>query len=368
MKEIFCDEAGFTGNNLLDSNQPFFAFSSISLTTEEAENIVLNFKNKNRINSEELHANQMLRRVSRHEALLELLEEIASRSKIIYCDKRYSLSCKMFEYLIEPIISKNSIPLYNIGFHKFITNILYYLSKANNQNNECYFIQFQEYIRSCDWAIFDSIIKSISKTSENDCLESIAVLLKTNKNALQSELNLLKGNDEISKWILDLSDTSLYSLNQAFIEEGLLSAKIVCDESKPLIAMSRIFQHPQKKISDSPLSLSFFGDLVFRSSSKTSGLQLADILASSFVYSLKNTEIEFSKKCLKILNPQVHPNSIVPNIEWINFKNDRMLLNLLILNEITKLSTQSIDFLVNLEKLIIELRGEIPSLKAKLNL
>lgn len=35
-QEIYCDESGFTGNNLLYPNQPFFTYASIAISNEEA--------------------------------------------------------------------------------------------------------------------------------------------------------------------------------------------------------------------------------------------------------------------------------------------------------------------------------------------
>lgn len=39
-RTIYCDEAGFTGNNLLDREQPFFAFATVAIEPEAAKDVV----------------------------------------------------------------------------------------------------------------------------------------------------------------------------------------------------------------------------------------------------------------------------------------------------------------------------------------
>jgi hypothetical protein len=38
--QIYCDESGFTGNRLLDADQPIFTFASVASNEEEAQFIV----------------------------------------------------------------------------------------------------------------------------------------------------------------------------------------------------------------------------------------------------------------------------------------------------------------------------------------
>lgn len=36
---IYCDESGFTGNNLSDLDQPYFVYADVAITPEEATEI-----------------------------------------------------------------------------------------------------------------------------------------------------------------------------------------------------------------------------------------------------------------------------------------------------------------------------------------
>lgn len=38
--KIYCDEAGFTGSNLLDTAQPHFVFASTDITEDRAQNLL----------------------------------------------------------------------------------------------------------------------------------------------------------------------------------------------------------------------------------------------------------------------------------------------------------------------------------------
>lgn len=37
---VYCDESGFTGNNLLDKSQPVFAYAAVAIEPESAEAIL----------------------------------------------------------------------------------------------------------------------------------------------------------------------------------------------------------------------------------------------------------------------------------------------------------------------------------------
>ncbi len=40
IQEIYCDEAGYTSSNLLDKQQPYFAYASVATNNDEAKEFV----------------------------------------------------------------------------------------------------------------------------------------------------------------------------------------------------------------------------------------------------------------------------------------------------------------------------------------
>ena len=105
MKTVFCDESGFTGNNLWQADQPFFVYAAVSIDPDEAADMVESIRRNYRIQSTELHAIQLLKHDNGKRAIIEIVESLVQRSSVVFFHKRYSLAAKMFEYLIEPAIS-----------------------------------------------------------------------------------------------------------------------------------------------------------------------------------------------------------------------------------------------------------------------
>ena len=133
MKTVFCDESGFTGENLWHVDQPHFVYAAVSVPEDEAVDIVESTRREFSIRAAELHAAQLMRRDSGKRALMSIVELLVPRSAVVVFHKRYSLAAKMFEYLIEPAISDESSIFYDIGFHKFVANGLYLRSCVSPQ-------------------------------------------------------------------------------------------------------------------------------------------------------------------------------------------------------------------------------------------
>src|SRR5437879_2589559 len=98
---IYCDEAGFTGNNLADDGNPYFTFASVALEPSGAAALIDEAKAEFRLQGEVKGAN--------------LTKHPAGRNA----------AGKLFEYIFEPALSENNYLFYSIGFHRFIANLLH---------------------------------------------------------------------------------------------------------------------------------------------------------------------------------------------------------------------------------------------------
>lgn len=71
---ISCDEAGFTGNHLLNEEQPYFAYATHDLSLTEAQTLLKDARRRFPIQMPELKAHKLLR--SRHgRRMLEFVTE-----------------------------------------------------------------------------------------------------------------------------------------------------------------------------------------------------------------------------------------------------------------------------------------------------
>lgn len=109
LREIYCDESGFTGQNLLDPDQRFFAYGSVAISPEEATELVARTIRDSRLQGRELKGKNLLKNAPGRRAATSLLRELGNRSQVAVVHKRFALACKLFEYAFESLISDVSM-------------------------------------------------------------------------------------------------------------------------------------------------------------------------------------------------------------------------------------------------------------------
>ena len=97
MVEIYCDESGFSGNNLLDKDQQFFVFASVAITPERADELVKMVRRDFKIQAKELKGRQLLRTSKGRRAVSFLIQNCSPYTKIVIHHKKYALAAKFFE-------------------------------------------------------------------------------------------------------------------------------------------------------------------------------------------------------------------------------------------------------------------------------
>jgi hypothetical protein len=85
---ISCDEAGFTGNRMLDGAQPYFGYASVDVDLDEANSIVNDLRSRHRLQMGELKAAKLLKRPRGRAIIAEVLERIQGRYIATLYDKR----------------------------------------------------------------------------------------------------------------------------------------------------------------------------------------------------------------------------------------------------------------------------------------
>lgn len=125
VQEIYCDESGFTGNNLLDEATPFFSYATVAVSHEEAKEFVEKTIRDYKMQASELKFQNLVKNAKGKQAIARILETFCTRSKVTVNHKKYNLACKFYEYIFEPTIASNNSIFYDLEFHKFISNLLY---------------------------------------------------------------------------------------------------------------------------------------------------------------------------------------------------------------------------------------------------
>ena len=123
--EIFCDESGFTGNQLLDKEQQVFSYASVAIDSAAAADLVDRVRQKYRLKAVELKGGDLLKQRNGRQAIAEILRALEGQFLVAVHLKPYALACKFFEYIFEPAFPECNSIFYGIDFHRFIATLLF---------------------------------------------------------------------------------------------------------------------------------------------------------------------------------------------------------------------------------------------------
>lgn len=297
--KIFCDESGFTGNRLLDQEQPIFTYASVLSTDQDAQNFVNHIITKYKIQNGEIKSSNLLKNENGKKALDEIFDFLKDgHFKICICDKKYSIAGKFFEYIFEPpLANKNSI-FYNLGFHRFITDGLHLALTLDNKPAEILFDEFYDVVKKGVATPTNDLFHPLTSSS-HPLLDQIKIFSHYHKDSFINEMDGYLGVGS-GKWLLDLTTTCLFtSLAQWGSTIDILD--VYCDDSKPLNANQDIFNsmigrtdqkvqiHPNSNIQQ-PITFNLKKPITMTDSKVAHGIQLADAIAGIFNFAYKNVK------------------------------------------------------------------------------
>ena len=101
---LACDEAGNTGPFLLDKDQRFFAFASVSIDDAEADAVIREGLRLYPVQMPELKASRLLRTARGQSLVRHVLSALQGRFATSIHDKQYALCCWFFEYVRQALI------------------------------------------------------------------------------------------------------------------------------------------------------------------------------------------------------------------------------------------------------------------------
>lgn len=340
-QKIYFDESGFTGNNLLHPHQKYFSYGSIATDDVEAEEFVTELIKKYGIQGGELKGSRLVQFNKGRKAIDEIFNRFEGKIKLSVSDKKYALACKLFEYIFEPCISDINLFFYNIGFHKFIANILYVEFVARGAGSEKIFEEFEVLMRSRNTEGLESIFSSSIHQDNSPILIQIREFAQYRANDIRAELTSLS-DDGVGKWILDLTNSALFTLLANWgLEYKQLTA--VCDQSKPLQHEQSLFNamigRQSRQFStafgtEHPITFNLSGPIQFSDSKTTHGIQLADAVSAAAVYAMSNTENEQVERWRNLLPVIGNYGSIIPEIDTLNLKDLSAQRNAVVLSEL----------------------------------
>lgn len=338
---IYCDEAGFTGGDLLNTQQRFFVYGSTDVTEECAAALIDEMVSRFRLQREnELKGANLVRNGKGRMALKWLMGECRGHFHVVYSEKLYAIAAKFFEAFFEPLIASHSLLFYRNDFQRFIANGIYLglrtrdpLTLSAIENTQLAFGRNENEVTQ----LFDP-----KQIRAKEFTHSILEFVRLNADRVGELLADYKDRS-LHKWYLDLSLATLHT-TLIYWSSRHKEMAVLCDESKPIFESKDIailsglaaegltILYPNE-VADYKVTSLDFGN-----SQKHPSIELADLVASS-VCSALNRSDRFFDDILEE-HPEAFGNfNVRPATDFIDMRTERALRNayvLLLLIEVSK--------------------------------
>jgi uncharacterized protein DUF3800 len=342
-KTVYCDEAGFTGNNLLDAQQPYYAYAAVTIEPEEAEAIVARVLRDCRIEAGELKGHRLLRSKRGRKAVADVHRACGERTTISIWHKRYTLASKFFEHIFEPVLAAQNSIFYRIGFHKFISNILYFESITDNERAAAALEAFQRFLQFPGGQQPDSIFPVTTlNTDYSGVIRDIETFTICHRKAIAADALSYGAENSLYRWMLEVSFSALWGLLGIISEvAGDEALQVYCDDSRPLfehrshfdIMIGRTDRHYSAFDPTVSITFNLAEPLTFVSSIDHAGIQLADVVASTAVHVLKSA-IRPDKRGWEWLSLPSIPIRVLPDPRVFDLRNRAVFINTIVLREL----------------------------------
>lgn len=151
--KVYFDEAGNSGDNLLDKDQPVYVLASHNFNEYETKQILAPLLS---LKEGEMHFYKLCKSTKYHKSIIEVLNNnLLDSSRIVMAtaDKRFALWCNIVDKLVEPFYAHVLHEDMNKGGRKLqLSNILYSLQNRIEDKEiiEDFLKSFQNYYREKD--------------------------------------------------------------------------------------------------------------------------------------------------------------------------------------------------------------------------
>lgn len=344
--EIFCDEAGHTGPDLLQAEQRYFAYGSTCALDDEAFAIIQKARADHQIQMPELKASKLLASQRGRRAVNDIFAAVEGRYCFNIYEKLLALCGWLFEYVYEPVYQDDPWFLYEKNLHRFVAmySWLWFNEPDGNGQAKAAIEQFQNYMRSRKPEdapfLFADSANHLARANGENPFDSILRFARGYREIIVADNARLDSTlPEQGRWILDLSVSALWShLNYWGRQERSLIVR--CDSSKPLNAnaanMTGGDEDPgiaraKQKGFGGKLGYTLAGPIAFVDSRNHPAIQLADIVAGAAVWIMTHQEEAGCDGIAESLQRHILPESILPNFEFVDPNTKEATVNAVIL-------------------------------------
>lgn len=365
---LYFDESGFTGPNLTDPDQPWFVYVGVALEDEYAHMIRSEAYSRFKLQASELKGSSLIRTIKGREAVSWILSRVCQHAGAVVANKQFSLAGKFFDYMIEPIIAEYNSIFYRIDFHKFVATHLAINSQVDNDHQEL-LGAFSKMMRRIDLAELDNVFRVWRGFSDLSPIGQLYTFSAGQRARIERELVVARSAVPMAHWLLELTTTALYCLLCHWGESDS-SLDVYCDNSKSLLASEEFFSgfvgrtdKGYVKLSSAPPSSVVFnlnGPISLVDSRRSSGIQLADVLASALAFVLKRPDEPISKEWRSLCDLMI-VNSIVPDRTLMDLRERTTFVNTQVLLELARSAGDRIALLERIPSIVQAATSIYPS-------
>ncbi|RJF89146.1 DUF3800 domain-containing protein [Oleomonas cavernae] len=362
--QISCDEAGHTGPDLLEKDQRYFTFASVSIPDPEAFDTIQRVRALYPVQMPELKASRLMASRRGRKLILELLKACEGRYIVSLYDKLLALCGWFFEYIYEPVYQHNPRLLYEKNLHRFVAMYAWLWMSDGESNARGTIEQFQKYMRTRDPAdapfLFDSPRPPLSPEGQEHPFETVLRFAYGYRDTIIADnAQLDTALPDGGRWTLDLSASGLWShLNYWGAAGKPLSVR--CDVSKPLQSIAPYFTGDERdpgirrarmKRHPDALGWRLFKPIDFVDSRNHPAVQLADVVAGTAAVMITQGFPTGCEEISEAISRHVHEHSILPDLDVVNLANRSAAVNALILYDLAKRAERQGDPYENLEQM-----------------
>lgn len=354
---VYIDESGFTGDDLLRVEQPYFVLAGVTGEQEFFAEFMDQVRREIRSPALEIKGKSYAAHSAFERSFRSLLGKLDGSCKFVIAQKQYVACSKFFEYAIEPGVSHNNAVLYKNDFHLFLANLIFMHIVAEQGNAFDLLQRFVAALRGGPDAL-DSFGKTLgpNPTGTSSPMQDVIAIARRTWFAAQEELEGRIGDAGRLKWVLDATTNAMASLMRDFSgPDRLLQA--VYDSSKPMQESGGFFDifvnRPDLTTLSGPFGrkpIGFNLAAPMRSAdSKTElGIQVADVAAAIANKLAKENRLDRERE---VVEPLLSDECLFPDLGTVDLDRRSAMANAVVLRH-----------MADGAETLVDLVGEVPFL------
>lgn len=256
MATIFCDEAGNSGANLPDPDQPFFVLASNDFGAEEAERLLDHVRSSQ---GGEPKFTTLKKSPDGVRRLIQFLADPRLNRARVFADvyhKRFMIVTKMVDIIVETLIHKMGGDLYERGANIAMSNMLYYCMPTfcGEENTDRLLRSFVQLVRRRGEedaaAFFEAGRAMVESSSDVEFKESLVWF---------SEPVGFDAwfTDTINSQALDPAIPSLFQHIVTWGSRKVDRFAVIHDRSKPILASQETFEEMMAMTGEEPSMIGY---------------------------------------------------------------------------------------------------------------